>query len=162
MNRHTIGYVDCLKAARFSFLCLHPRSYGDDGEKVPPRNAVRKPGQHGENATERVDIPPEIRYTCTRVPKGHGVMVTRGSPKPLLRVRVLLPLPLWVALIRSGGSLFLFLRFYVNRNDDHSNADEMLTESGLVGESKKILSRINFWVDFMKHVCYTFSRWFFC
>ena len=26
-------------------------------------------------------------------PKGHGVMVTRGSPKPLLRVRVLLPLP---------------------------------------------------------------------
>ena len=33
-------------------------------------------------------------------------MVTRGSPKPLLRVRVLLPLPQWVALIRSGGSLF--------------------------------------------------------
>ena len=25
--------------------------------------------------------------------KGHGVMVTRGSPKPLLRVRILLPLP---------------------------------------------------------------------
>ena len=71
-------------------------------------------------------------------------MVTRGSPKPLLRVRVLLPLPLWVALIRSGGSLFLFLPFYVNRNDDHGNADEMLTESGLVGESKKDIIKNQF------------------
>ncbi len=55
-----------------------------------------------------LDNSPEISYTCTRVPQGHGVMVTRGSPKPLLRVRVLLPLPQWVALIRSGGSLFVY------------------------------------------------------
>lgn len=38
-------------------------------------------------------------------PKGHGVMVTRGSPKPLLRVRVLLPLP-----ISSG---FCLRRFFI-------------------------------------------------
>lgn len=109
-----------------------------------------------------LDIQIEIRYTCTRVPKGHGVMVTRGSPKPLLRVRVLLPLPLWVALIRSGGSLFCF---YI------STSTEMMTTAMLMRclrnpvaltNRKKILSRINFWVDFMKHVCYTFSRWFFC
>ena len=40
-------------------------------------------------------------------PKGHGVMVTRGSPKPLLRVRILLPLPGWAVLLRADGSLFL-------------------------------------------------------
>ena len=37
-------------------------------------------------------MPALVQYNTT-VAKGHGVMVTRGSPKPLLWVRILLPLP---------------------------------------------------------------------
>ena len=39
-----------------------------------------------------IDKGTRTRYNTIRA-KGHGVMVTRGSPKPLLRVRILLPLP---------------------------------------------------------------------
>ena len=40
-----------------------------------------------------VDIGAKFCYNSKCSTQGHGVMVTRGSPKPLLRVRVLLPLP---------------------------------------------------------------------
>ena len=51
------------------------------------------------------------QFSCDIIPhvrlKGHGVMVTRGSPKPLLRVRILLPLH--TKSLRFVRRLFVYL-----------------------------------------------------
>ena len=54
-----------------------------------------------DTAKIKIDNPAKPRYN-DRVAKGNGVMATRGSPKPLLRVRVLLPLPMDPAAVAAG------------------------------------------------------------
>ena len=61
--------------------------------------------------------------------KGHGVMVTRGSPKPLLRVRILLPLP--------RENLHILWRFFRRQNAIKDSNRAVRTADGFSAEKSK-------------------------